>query len=195
MNDEAEFYQRLSKAIQAWLSVETATYAIYAAMMAGANRHLISVTFYQIISFEARLRLIDSCFILIFSKDSDTWKEWRTLRRKAANLNTKRNIIVHQPVHTGSDAGMPIIEISPSYMNSMALVKGQTTYKGPVISADYKPSMAKLRDEHKIDLIQLYELENEFENHSRDLRTFQERISSDLAAALESAKTTQTKDS
>lgn len=183
MKRENEFYCQLARSIQAWLGIETEVYFIYLSIMKGANPHLLSVTFHNIESFESKLVLLDSCLKLIFTRDSDGWKQWRALLNRARKLNAKRNKIVHQPVHTGFVDGRETIEISPSFFNSQAVVKGQTSHNGPVVGVDYKPSMARLKDENKIDFEQLIRIEGDFNNFARKLRLFKEKTSSFLENA------------
>ena len=188
MRREDEFYCQLAKSIQAWLWVETEAYLLYAAIMDGANPHLVSVTFHSIESFEYKLVLIDSCLALIFTKASEDRKNWRSLLNKAKKLNAKRNKIVHQPVKIGSSEGVESIEISPSFFNAQALTKGQTTYNGQVIGPDYKPSLAEIIDDHKIDLYKLYQYEKDFKNYAKELQSYRKGITPALRAAHESAR-------
>lgn len=176
MIDEKFFYYQLAKSIQTWLSVEVEIYSLYAMLMKGANSHLVSVTFHHIESFEKKLQLLNSCFSLAFSRDSSEWKKWKSLYNKAQGLNDKRNKIVHQPVSTGMNKGVEFICIKPSLFNALALVKGQTSYNGPVIGEDYKPSSAKLLDDHKIDQSKLFTIEKEFKKLSEDLREYRDTI-------------------
>jgi len=186
---EEYFYQQLGKSIQAWLWVESEMYFLYSAIMDSANQHLVSVTFNHIESFESKVTLIDRCLKLILKQNSDEYEKWKKLRAKAKKLNLKRNKIVHEPVHMcmqGDD--MKSISISPSYFNALALVKGYTKHSGPVLTTEYKPSQAKLLDEHKIDLYQLGRLENSFKSLSRELSEFKENITPLLEEAHKSVK-------
>lgn len=189
MNDEDYFLLQLGKSIQAWLWIESGMYALYSMLMQGANSHLISVTFNNIQSVDAKLQLLNSCFSLVFGRDSAELKEWKALYKKIEKLNKKRNKIVHAPVSILHDKGKQTISLSPSLMNAMALVKGQTTHKGaPVVSAEYDPKGAKLLQDHKIDTRALALIERTFKATSTELREFQEKVSSSVAAAVEAAK-------
>lgn len=183
-----EFCCQLAKSIQAWLWIETETYFLYAAIMDGANSHLVSVTFHNIKSFHSKLELIDSCLALIFAKDSGERKKWKSLQRKAKKLNRKRNEIVHEPVIVGIANGVESIEISPSYFNAQALVKGQTSYEGPVIGPEYKPTLAKILESYKIDLVELRQLETKFKSFAQELQSYREEIGAALTSALESSR-------
>jgi hypothetical protein len=183
MDRKDEFYCQLARSTQAWLWIETEAYLLYLGLMEGANPQLISVTFHNIESFESKLVLLDSCLKLVFDKDSDDWKQWRSLLNKSRKFNAKRNKIVHQPIHTGVVDGKKIIEISPSFFNAQALVKGQTSHIGPVVGVNYKPSKAKLKEEHKIDIRKLRKFEDDFKAFARELRAFREKTKPALQAA------------
>lgn len=188
MNGEGMFYQQLAKSIQAWLWVETETYLLYATIMDGANPHLVSVTFHNIESFDSRLGLINSCLTLIFTKDSAEWKDWKNLSNRAKKLNGKRNKIVHEPAIVSVAGGVRTIAISPSFLNAQALVKGQTTYNGPVIGPAYKPQMAKILEDHKMDLVKLFQVEKAFKAFAEDLQCYRKAITDALRVAQESAR-------
>ena len=107
---------------------------------------------------------------------------------KTRKLNAKRNKIVHQPIGITHSEGKVSIEIHPSYFNALALSKGQTTYNGPVLDPKYKPSMAKIKDDHKINILKLYKFEKEFREHAESLRNYNKDISEDLRVALTNTK-------
>lgn len=188
MGSEDEFYRQLAISIQSWLWVETEIYLLYAAIMDGANPHLVSVTFHNTESFDSKLGLINSCLALIFPKDSTEWKSWKSLFNKARKLNGKRNKIVHEPVKTGVLDGVETIAISPSFFNAQALVKGQTTYNGPVIGSKYKAILATITEDHKIELVKLYEIEKSFKAFAKDIQCYREGIRAALQSAHESAR-------
>jgi hypothetical protein len=188
MDRENEFYCQLARSTQAWLWIETEVYLFYLGLMEGANPHLISVTFHNIESFESKLVLLDSCLKLVFDTESDDWKQWRSLLNRARKFNDNRNKIVHQPVHTGVVDGKEFIEMSTSIFNAQALVKRQTSHAGPVVGVSYKPSKARLRVEHKIDIQKLRKFEDDFKAFARELRAFREKIKPMLQAAQKAAK-------
>ena len=189
MDDEDYFHLQLAKSIQAWLWIESDLYALYTMLMQGANSHLISVTFNNIQSVDAKLYLLNSCFSLVFGRDSDDLEEWKALFSKIEKLNKKRNKIVHEPVSILHAKGKRTISLGPSHMNAMALVKGQTTHKGgPVVSAAYDPKGAQLLQHHKMDLRALALLERTFKTTSNELRVFREKVSPAVAAAVKATK-------
>ena len=189
MDDKDYFLLQLAKSIQAWLKIESNLYALYSVLMQGANSHLISVTFNNIQSVDAKLQLLTSCFSLVFVRNSEEMAEWKTLFKKIEKLNKKRNKIVHEPMSINHANGKQTISLGPSHMNAMALVKGQTTHKGgPIISAAYDPKGAKLLLDHKMDLSALASLEHIFKEASNELRVFREKVSPLVATAVESAK-------
>ncbi|MEQ1841978.1 MAG: hypothetical protein ABL994_16360 [Verrucomicrobiales bacterium] len=172
MDEELEFHAKLGIAIQKWIWVESELRSLYAAIMAGANLHMISATFHEIQSVEVKLRLIDTCFALLFSKKSEEGRNWKELYDRVKKLNIKRNKIVHQPVIQGQHEGFGLFYIAPSFLNSLAVAKGLTKHDGPVVFPDYSPSKAKLRKEHKIDFIGLSTLDTEFRTLADDLHNF-----------------------
>ncbi len=189
MDDEDEFHLQLARSIQAWLWIEADLYALYAMLMQGANSHLVSVTFNNIQSVDAKLHLLNSCFALVFARGSDEMKEWKGLFGKIEKLNKKRNKIVHEPVSILHSKGKRTISLGPSHMNAMALVKGQTSHKGgPVVSATYNPSAVKLLENHKMDLNALFSLERAFKTASDELTTFRKKVSPMVATALKATK-------
>ena len=193
MDDEDNFHLQLAKSIQAWLWIESDLYALYAMLMQGANSHLVSVTFNNIQSVDAKLYLLNSCFALVFGRDSDDLKEWKALFSKIETLNKKRNKIVHEPVSILHAKGKRTISLGPSHMNAMALVKGQTTHNGgPVVSAAYDPKGAKLLQDHQMDLLALASLERTFKTASTELRAFREKVSPAVAAAVKATKVPRT---
>jgi hypothetical protein len=176
MDDEDLFHCHVGRTIQSWLLVEAEFYGLYALLMRGANSHLVSATFNNIQSVDAKLSLLNSCLALVLPKDGPEWKLWRGIFNKAEKLNKKRNKIVHEPVVVSVAKGLRTVAIQPSYFNALALAKGQTTNKGTVVNANYKPSQAKLLVDHMIDLYGLYTLERTFEDFSIELQEFHKRI-------------------
>ena len=188
MDKEEQFYSQLGKTIQAWLWVETELYFIYAQLMKGANHHLVSATFHKIQSVDSKLSLINACLSLVLDAEGEEWKCWKNLFKKALKLNKKRNKIVHEPAVISVKNGVQTIFISPSHFNSMALAKGQTTYKGPVVSAKYTPQQAKVLADHKLETLELYALERAFKDFSHGLHAFRESIESVVAEAIRNAE-------
>lgn len=187
MDSQGRFYEQLAKSIQTWLHVETETYLLYAAIMHGANSHLVSVTFHNIESFESKLGLINSCLALVFDRESKEWKQWKNLFNRAKKLNKKRNKIVHEPAIVSVTSGVESIAISPSFLNAQALVRGQTTYNGPVIGPQYEPQMAKILEDHKMDQAKLFHVEKAFKELSEEIRQFRELVAEPLKSTQESA--------
>lgn len=180
IDQEKRFYCQLAEAIQAWLNVEVESYLLYAFMMKGANTHLISATFHHIESFDSKIGLINNCMKLIIDHDSSVMKTWKNVHNRSLKLNKKRNKIVHEPVVITVSGGEKTIELSPSSFNSLVVAKGQTTHSGP-IGKTFKPSKAKLREEHKLDVYQLYRLKRSFLNLAHELREFREKLFQNMA--------------
>jgi len=78
VDDEDRFHLQLAKTIQAWLWIESQLYSLYAMLMRGANSHLVSATFNNIQSVDAKLGLLNSCFALVFAENSEERKSWKT---------------------------------------------------------------------------------------------------------------------
>ena len=188
MDDEDRFHLQLAKTIQAWLWIESQLYSLYAMLMRGANSHLVSATFNNIQSVDAKLGLLNSCFALVFAENSEERKSWKTLFNKVEKLNKKRNKVVHEPVSILVSKGVRTVSLGPSHFNALALVKKQTTHKGgAVVSPEYKPQDAKLLRDHRLDLHGLMLLENTFRSASVELREFHERVSAKVLASLRTA--------
>jgi len=161
---------------------------LYAMLMRGANSHLVSATFNNIHSVDAKLELLNSCFMLVFGEDGEEWKKWKSIFKKIEKLNKKRNKIVHEPVSVLVRKGQRTITLGPSHFNALALVKGQTTHmKNAVVSAGYDPKNAKLLQDHCLDFHGLWLLEKTFQSASFELRAFREQVSELVAAALHAA--------
>lgn len=189
MDDEDRFHLQLAKTIQAWLWIESELYLLYAMLMRGANTHLVSATFNNIQSVDAKLGLLNSCFILVFAENSEERKKWKALFNKVEKLNKKRNKVVHEPVSVLVSKGTRTVSIGPSHLNALALVKGQTTHKkGSVVSAEYDPRRAKVLQDHRLDLHGLTLLEGTFKSVSFELRKFREQTSALVSAALRAAR-------
>lgn len=176
MDKENLFYYQLAKTIKAFGYIETQLYLLYASLMNGANNHLVSATFNHIESFESKIQLLNSCLALKLSRESDNWKKWKLIANRAKKINKKRNKIVHEPVIISVRDGKESIAISPSHFNSLALVKGQTSYSGPVIDQTYDPSSAQVTDDHKINQLKLHKLEKEFKDFSQRVKNYTEII-------------------
>jgi hypothetical protein len=185
---EDAFLSQLGRTIQAWLWVEGELYSLYAVLMKGANGHLVSVTFNNIQSVDAKLSLLNACFSLVLPSGKAELADWRALFKRAEKLKRKRNKIVHEPMVISFSGGSRSMSIQPSSMNALALVRGQTTHKGAVVNAEYKPGNAKLLENHAIDVRGLYSLERSFKNFAHELHEFRERIQPVVSDALAAAK-------
>ena len=193
MDDEDCFHLQLAKTIQAWLWIEAELYLLYAMLLRGANSHLVSVTFNNIQSVDAKLGLLSSCFALVFAEHSDERKRWKALFSKVEKLNKKRNKVVHEPVSILVSKGQRTVSLGPSHLNAFALVKGQTTHKkNAVVSAEYDPRNAKLLQDHRLDLHGLTVLENTFKSASFELREFREQVTELVFLALRAANKAST---
>ncbi|WP_338413491.1 hypothetical protein [uncultured Sphaerotilus sp.] len=190
MNSEDSFLLQLAKAIQTWLWIEGELYSLYSMFMQGANSHLISATFNSIQSVDAKLALLNCCFTLVFERGSDDLKSWRKLVGKLEKLNKQRNKIVHEPVSLHYSRGvLSEVKIGPSYSNSLALAKGQTTHQGkPVVSADYDPSKVYILEDHRLTQTGVSALERTFKAAALEMRAYRELVAPKVASALQAAQ-------
>ena len=189
MDAEDSFHLQLAKSIQAWLWIEAELYSLYSMFMQGANSHLISATFNNIQSIDAKLALLNSCFTLVFERGSEDIKNWKVFFGKLEKLNKQRNKIVHEPVSLHYKKGvLHEIKLGPSYSNSLALTKGQTTHQGkPVVSADYDPSKVYILEDHRLTQNGVAALEATFKATALELRGYREAIAPKVSAALKAA--------
>lgn len=190
MEIEDPFLLQLAKAIQTWLWIEGELYSIYSMFMHGANSHLVSVTFNSIQSVDAKLTLLNSCFTLVFQRNSADLRAWKALFGKIEKLNKRRNKIVHEPVSIHYFKGVPSeVTLGPSYSNALALVKGQTTHKGtPVVSAEYNSSKVWILQDHRLTQSDVAALERAFRATAREMRAYRELVAPKVAAALQAAR-------
>jgi hypothetical protein len=189
MDIEDPFLLQLAKAIQTWLWIETEIYSLYSVFMKGANSHLVSATFNSIHSFEAKLSLLNSCFVLVFDRHSEELGAWKGLRTKLEKLNQKRNKLVHEPVSIHYNNGTTTVSLGPSYFNALALVKGQTTHQGqPVVSAEYNLSNVFILEDHRLSQVAVAALERTFRSTAKDVRSYRESIEPKVATAIQAAK-------
>lgn len=189
MDAEDEFLLQLAKAIQTWLWIESELASMYSMFMQGANNHLVSATFNSIQSVDAKLALLNSCFVLVFERNGDELRSWKSLQSKLEKLNKSRNKLVHEPVSIHYSKGMATVSQGPSHLNSLALVKGQTTHQGgAVVSAEYIPSKVKLLEVHRRSLSAVLVLEQAFKTTAYEMRTYRESVAPKVAAALQATK-------
>lgn len=190
MDAEDSFLLQLAKAIQAWLWIEGELYSFYSVFMQGANSHLISATFNSIQSVDSKLELLNSCFSLTFERGGDDLKRWKVLREKVEKLNKKRNKIVHEPVSLHYAKGiLSEIYLKPSYLNALALVKGQTAHQGkPVVSDAYNPSKVKILEDHRLTKTGVATLERTFRETAVEMSEFRRLIAPKINLALKAAQ-------
>ena len=183
------FLLQLARAIQTWLWVESELFVMYSMFMKGANSHLISATFNSIQSVDAKLALLNSCFVLVFERNSSDLRGWKALQTKIERLNKKRNKLVHEPVSIHHNKGTTTVSLGPSYLNALALVKGQTTHQGkPVVSAEYNPSKVAILDDHRLSQTDVAALERTFRETAHEMRAYRESVAPTVVAALHAAK-------
>ena len=190
MDAEHLFHLQLARAIQAWLWIEHELLSLYSMFMQGANSHLVSATFNNIQSIDAKLTLLNACFTLVFERGGVDLKSWKALQSRLDKLNKQRNKIVHEPVSLHYKKGkLHEIKLGPSYSNALALTKGQTTLQGkPVVSADYDPSKVHILEDHRLDQNGVAALERSFKATAIQMREFRDTIAPKVAAAINAAR-------
>ncbi len=189
MEIDDPFLLQLAKAIQTWLWVESELFSLYSMFMQGANGHLVSATFNSIHSVDAKLALLNSCFVLLFERNGEELRTWKSLLGKLNKLNKKRNKLVHEPVSIQYNNGATTVSLGPSYFNALALVKGQTTHQGqPVVSADYSPSKVWILEDRRLTKSDIGALESTFRAIAHEVRAYRESVAPKVTAALLAAK-------
>jgi hypothetical protein len=177
VNVEDPFLLQVAKAIQKWLWVETEMQVLYAMFMDGAHRNLVSATFNSIHSVDAKLALLNACFVLVFDRQSDELRSWKAMHKKLEKLNKLRNKLVHEPASVQHDKGGVTVSLGPSRFNALALVKGQTTHQGlPVVSAEYDPSKVQILQDHRLSQADVAATERKFWSAAGELRSYRESI-------------------
>lgn len=162
---------------------------MYSMFMQGANSHLVSATFNGIQSVDAKLALLNSCFVLVFERNGDDLQSWKALQSKLEKLNKKRNKLVHEPVSNYYYKGTRTVSLGPSFLNALALVKGQTTHQGqPVISSKYNPSKVWILEGHRLSETGVIALENTFRATAHELRAYRQSVAPKVAEAIMAAK-------
>jgi hypothetical protein len=136
---EDEFMRRMGQAFAAWQSVEQSCYGIYAALMRGADKRLISVTFFHIQSFSSRLLLIDRC-IFFAASDERLSARWTALRKRAEKAARLRNLVAHSAYVIEGKGLVQTPVLKPSSSDATAIVRKRA------MNPDYRV------DEHKLFL-------------------------------------------
>jgi hypothetical protein len=186
---EDSFLLQQAKAIQTWLWIESELFSMYSMFMQGANNHLVSATFNCIQSVDSKLALLNTCFVLVFERNGDELRSWKTLQSKLGKLNKKRNKLVHEPVHIHYNNGNTTISQGPSYFNALVLARGQTTLQSaPTVSADFHPSKVCILDDHRLSQSDVATLEKTFRETAHELQAYRESVAPKVANALLAAK-------
>ena len=153
---EREFMEELGRAMTAWRCVEQSLYLLYAALMRGANRHLVSVSFHHHLSFEARVLLVGRCMFFVLSKKQK--EQWKRLRKRLKTLNDIRNELVHSAfIIEGGTDGSQIPVIAPSFFDATAIPRERA------MNPTFRHDTEKIQ-KHRRNFIQL----------ANDLRVFRE---------------------
>ena len=154
---EDAFLLQLGRTLAKWQWVEQASYDLYVHMMKGADKHLISVTWHHIQSFDTRLGLLNSC--AHFAVREDFRPDWKNLRGRLEKASKTRNSIVHSVFGVRVDDGIGAAYLTTSHFDSTAIVRG-------------KVNKNELRPEFIFDLARLARHMGEFEALSRKVLWF-----------------------
>lgn len=157
---EQEFMMNLGQAITEWCTVESACYQIYARLMKGANRHLVSVNFFHIQGFESRLLLLDRCLYFVLGPKASAL-HWKPLRKRATAQAAIRNQLAHSTyiIEGRGEAQTPTL--APSFFDATAIVRGRA------MNPDYRIDGSRIKRAHY-----------EFKVLAKDLHAFREQIRS-----------------
>lgn len=158
---ENEFMKRLGKAFAEWQSVEQSCYGLYAILMKGADKRLISTTFFHIQSFSSRLLLIDRCIFFTVG-DASLVTTWKALKKRVEKAIEFRNVMAHSAYIVEGKGLTQTPVLKPSYFDATAIVRKRA------MNPDYRI------DEHKLSLAK-----HEFHELAVDLGKFR----ADLKAA------------
>lgn len=87
-------HEAFGLALTAWTAVELNCYRLYIGFMHGAELAMISASWHNIQSFDAKILLLDRCAKIAF--DSDSYQaEWKPLHKRLKDSSLIRNSIVH----------------------------------------------------------------------------------------------------
>jgi len=125
---ENEFFQALGAALERWQWVEQSAYLLYSAFMQGADRHLISVTFHHIQSFDSRISLLHRCAHFAI-KDETMTKRWDDIRKRMTDQCNFRNRIVHFTYSEHHKDGITTLMLKPSSFNAVYAIRDK--WKNP----------------------------------------------------------------
>jgi hypothetical protein len=122
LRSENAFIYRLGLVITEWQWVEAACYELYAAIMRGTNKKLISVNWHNVQSFDARITLLERCVYFVLPAETLD-NEWKALKKAIRDASEQRNAIVHSTFGVEFRDGIGTPRLSPSYMDATAIVK------------------------------------------------------------------------
>ncbi|THF52565.1 hypothetical protein [Allorhizobium terrae] len=87
-------HEAFGLALTEWTSVELFSFQLYLGFMYGAQKAMISASWHNIQSFDAKIMLLDRCAAIAF--EDDTLKnEWKPIYKDLKEFSLIRNAIVH----------------------------------------------------------------------------------------------------
>jgi hypothetical protein len=90
-----EIAKAVGFAISEWGQLEHVLCSINAAAVRAPIYSLAHAAFYSIVSFQAKIKVLDAVFQMAFERDSSILEEWKALKKLARQLSEKRNGLAH----------------------------------------------------------------------------------------------------
>lgn len=94
-SDQVEFYATLGHAITQWASVERALFLLYCHTIGEPESAAPIAAYYSIISFNAKLTMVDNALIARYRSYPDVLKLWSPIKNYAGKRAKDRNELAH----------------------------------------------------------------------------------------------------
>ncbi len=140
-------HEAFGLALTEWTGVEVFCFQLYLGFMYGADKSMISASWHNIQSFDAKILLLDRCAAIAF-EDDILKKEWKPIHKDLKDFSLTRNAVVHSIIlmRFESDGSF-----STFYSNSIFDVTAKI--KGRLNNPKYEFTEKRLKD-----------IANDFEN-------------------------------
>ena len=96
-SDQVEFYATLGHAITQWASVERALFLLYCHTIGEPESAAPIAAYYSIISFNAKLTMVDNALIARYRSYPDVLKLWSPIKNYAGKRAKDRNELAGLP--------------------------------------------------------------------------------------------------
>lgn len=93
-----EIAKAVGFAISKWGEIEGNLCSLYAAALRIPVYASAREAFYSIISFQAKIKVVDACFKMEFAAEPDLISDWSTFKKDAVKVSKKRNELAHGSV-------------------------------------------------------------------------------------------------